>query len=264
MTTPAASVESAPATPAKPAALWEDLIDIFTSPAAVFTRRRDGRFWLAMLAFTLVGALTFVVARPSVQPMLDRQVALAEAKIDANRQVPAEQRAAQKGGVRRFVESPWAMAFPVLILPISLFAGALTAWSVGKAFGSEASYGQALAVISIAGLPRVVLGLITAGVTVALGRQIEFAHQLTLGPGTVLGDVGAVASGVLQRIDVGLFWQTVLLGLGLSYMGRVERRVGGPVVIGQVSRAKGLTIAAIVWAFATLFTVWSAYNQSAA
>ena len=77
-----------------------------------------------------------------------------------------------------------------------------------------------------------------------------------------MGDVGVVASGLLQRLDVGLLWQTALLGVGFAYMGRIERRTGGPVVVGQVSRAKGLTIAAIVWALATLLTVWQAYNQS--
>ena len=39
MTTPAASLDATSAPPTKSAALWEDLIDVFTGPTAVFARR---------------------------------------------------------------------------------------------------------------------------------------------------------------------------------------------------------------------------------
>ena len=72
MTTPAASLDSTPAAPAKPAALWEDFVDVFTQPAAVFDRRRDGRFGRALLALTVLGAVIFFATRPLVQPLFDR------------------------------------------------------------------------------------------------------------------------------------------------------------------------------------------------
>lgn len=262
MTTPASSIDATAATPAKPAALWEDLIDIFTSPVAVFTRRRDGRFWLALVVFTVLGAVGFAAARPAMQPFFDRQVAAQEAKLDANPQLSAEQREAAKRQVRGVMQSPLTLVFGVVALPVTLVVGALVLWLVGKGFGSGASYGQALAVTSVAGIPRAVLGLFGAGAAVALGRQIEFTHQLTIGPGTVAGDVGPVLGAVLQRLDIGILWQTVLMGIGLSLMGRVLRRADGPAVEGEISRGKGLAAAAIVWLLATLLAVWQAYSQS--
>lgn len=261
MTAPAAPLDTAPA-PAKPAAAWEDLIDVFTSPLEVFRRRRDGRFWLALVAFTVIGALSFVVARPVMQPMMDRQVAAQQAKLDADPNIPSERKAELRAQVRSFVESPWAMAAPAVFLPISLFAAALTLWLVAKLFGSGASLGQAIAVTSIAGIPRVVLGLLGAGASVGLGRPIEFPHQLTLGPGAVVGDVSPVVSGLLQRLDAGVLWHTVLLGLGIAVMGRLTRRGGESVVEGQISRGKGLAAAFVVWALATVITVLNTVNQA--
>ena len=40
--------------------VWEDFVDIFTNPSAVFARRENGNFWLPMLVVTLViGGLFF-------------------------------------------------------------------------------------------------------------------------------------------------------------------------------------------------------------
>ena len=41
-------------TPPEKASLWEDFIEIFFAPSAVFARRRDGRFWLALIVYTLL------------------------------------------------------------------------------------------------------------------------------------------------------------------------------------------------------------------
>jgi hypothetical protein len=264
MTTPAASFDAAPAAPGKAPALWEDLIDVFTSPVAVFARRRDGRFWLAMLVFTLLGAVGFAAARPTMQPLFDRQVAVQDAKLDANPQLSPEAREKAKAQIRSMMQSPFAMAAGVVALPGTLLAGALALWLIGKAFGSGASYAQALAVTSLAGIPRIVLGLLTAAGGVAMGRQVEFPHQLTLGPGTVLGDVGPVAGALLQRLDVGILWQTALMGVGLALMGRLVRRGDGPAVEGQISRGAGLAAAAAVWLLATLLAVWQGYMQTLA
>lgn len=265
MTTPAASfvTTSTNAPPAKPAAQWEDLVDIFTQPSAVFARRRDGRFWLPMLVYTLVGALAFFAARPSMQPMFDRQAQVQAAKIDANPQIPAEQKEAIKNRFRNIGDSPFTAASVIVVLPLTLVLSALALWLVGKGFGSGASYGQALAVTSIAGIPRAVLGLLAGAVSAVLGRQVTFPYQLTLGPGTIAGpNVPPLVGALLQRLDVGVLWHTALLGIGLSLMGRVVRRADGPAVEGQIARPSGLAAAFIVWALATALTAWQVFAQN--
>lgn len=264
MTTPAASADATSASPAKPAALWEDLIDIFTSPSQVFARRRDGRFWLPLLVFTLITAATFYVGRPVLRPAFERQMSVQVAKIQANPGIPADQKEAASNRIRGAIDSPYAILFPTLGLPIILFVTALTLWLVSKGFGSEASLGQAMAVTSIAGIPRAVLGLMVAAVSLALNREAGTMYGTTAGPAAVLGgDASPVLAAALSRLDVGVLWHTVLLGIGIALMGRAVRRIDGPAVEGQITRGRGLSAAFVVWALAGAAIVVQAINGQA-
>ena len=262
MTLPAASVDTAPTAPAKPAALWEDLIDIFTSPAAVFRRRRDGRFWLPLLMFTLISGASFYVGRPVIRGAFERQMSVQVAKIQADPNIPADRKEAIANQMRGAVDSPWALVFPVVGLPIALFLTALALWLVGKLFGSGASLGQAMAVTSIAGIPRAVLGLVVAAVSLALGRDAGTIYGITASPAAFLGpDASPVTAAMLARLDVGVLWHTVLLGVGLALMGRQVRRMGEPVVEGEIARSRGLTAAFVVWALASGLMVLQVVNS---
>lgn len=265
MTTPAASLYPTPTAPAKPAALWEDFVDIFTQPAAVFERRRDGRFWAALIAFTVVSTLALFAARPVIQPALDRQMSAQIAKITADPNIPAERREAAATQIRGMADSPWALAAGAVFLPFMLFLVALTLWLVAKPFGSGASLGQAMAVTAIAGIPRAVLGLVVAGVSAVMGRQVEQMQAITLGPAAFLGaDASPVTAALLGRFDLGVLWHTVLLGVGIALMGRLVRRADAPPAVeGTIPRRDGLLAAAIVWALGSLMAVVQAFNQAA-
>ncbi len=138
MTTPAASLYTAPAPAAEPASAWEDLVDIFTQPRLVFERRRDGRFWLPLVVFTLLMGGALFVGRPVIQPALDRQMSAQVAKLQASPNIPADQKEAAADRVRGFADSPWAMAGGVVFLPVMLFTVAVTLWLASKLFGSRA------------------------------------------------------------------------------------------------------------------------------
>lgn len=261
MTTPAASLDTAPV-PAKPAALWEDLIDIFTTPVEVFRRRRDGRFWLAMLVCTLVGAATFYVTRPVLRPAIERQMSAQIEKMQANPNIPAEQKEAMTNRIRGSVDSPLAILFPALGIPVSLFVSALTLWLVAKFFGSGAGLGQAVAVTSVAAVPRLALGLIVGAVSLALNREVHTIYGTTASPAAFLGpDASLGLAATLSRFDLGLLWQTVLMGIGVALMGRLTRRGGEPVVEGQIPQGKGIAAAFVVWVLAGLLTVGQVLNS---
>ncbi len=246
------TTQSSPATGAAPAALWEDFVDVFTSPATVFARRRDGRAGLAMLLYTILGVLTFYVGRPVMQPVFDRQISAATAKIEADPKLTAEQKESVTSKMRNFSDSPLTYIGPALILPLSLLVTALLLWGVAKGFGSAASYGQALAVTSIGGIPRAVLGLLTVGAFAATGHTITNQYALSLNPSALLGpDASEVLAAVLGRLDIGVLWHTVLLGIGIAIVGRIER-------------PKGLSAAGLVWLIAGLFAVLNALRAVAA
>jgi hypothetical protein len=264
MTTPAASLDTAPAAPAKPAALWEDLIDIFTSPSAVFRRRRDGRFWLPLLVYTLLATATFYVGRPVLRPAFERQMSAQVAKITADPNMSAEQKEAIGNRIRGSVDSPFAVLFAAVGVPFVTFLAALGLWLVAKPFGSGATLGQSMAVTALGGIPRATVGLLVAAVSLAMGREAGTMYGTSASPAAFMGpDASLVTAALLSRFDLGVLWHTVLLGIGIALMGRLTRRGGEPVVEGEIPRSKGLTAAAIVWALAGLLTVGQVLNQSA-
>ena len=260
MTPPAAALDAA--APAR-AAIWEDLVDVFTQPRAVFERRRDGRFWLALVAFTVVGALSLFAARPVLQPAIERQVSAQIAKIQADPNVPAAQKEAVAGRMRGMADSPLGTAFGAVFLPVAVFATALTLWLVAKLFGSGAGFGQALAVTAIGGIPRAVLGLVVAGGSAIAGRQAGTIYGATASPAAFLGpDASPVVAALLSRLDLGVLWHTALLGLGIALMGRSVRRGDGNEVEGTMTLGRGLAAAAVVWALATAVVVVLALQQA--
>lgn len=265
MTTPAASLYTEPAPAAKPASAWEDLVDVFTQPRQVFERRRDGRFWLALVVFTLLMGGAFFVGRPVIQPALDRQMSAQIAKIQADPNVPAAQKEAIASRMRSVGDSPWATAGGVAFMPIMLFVVALTLWLVAKLFGSGATLGQAMAVTAIGGIPRAVLSLLVAAVSAALGRQSQTMQGLLASPAAFLGaDASPMLAAFLGRLDLGVLWHTALLGLGIAVMGRLVRRSEGPALEGAIPVGRGMAAAGVVWALGTLVTVYQAFTAGAA
>ncbi|MEO7217483.1 MAG: hypothetical protein ABI026_04765, partial [Gemmatimonadaceae bacterium] len=66
---------TAPPVSVKPASLWEDFIDIFVSPSEVFERRRDSGFFVALLVFTALSLVIYLVGRSVLQPIFDAEFA---------------------------------------------------------------------------------------------------------------------------------------------------------------------------------------------
>src|ERR1044071_1390732 len=126
---------AAPVAPAKPAALWEDFIEIFTSPSVVFERRRNANPWPMILIVTallvLLSVLTFNSLVTVIEPMTRRAMEKAAA---SNPQLTQDMIDTQlRVGMKI---APW---FP-LLTPIFMLLGGLVVWVVGKLFGSKASY----------------------------------------------------------------------------------------------------------------------------
>ena len=55
--------------PAKPASRWEDFIDIFYAPSAVFRRRENGNFFIPLAVITIVCGVLFYLNSGALQPM---------------------------------------------------------------------------------------------------------------------------------------------------------------------------------------------------
>src|SRR5678809_472298 len=82
---------SAPIASAPKPSFWEDVIDIFVSPAAVFRRRQNSSIWPPMLFVALSIAIIFFVTFNTLEPIFDAEFSRMSAKmIAANPQLTPE------------------------------------------------------------------------------------------------------------------------------------------------------------------------------
>jgi hypothetical protein len=252
MTTPAASVDTAPAAPAKPAALWEDFVDIFTQPRAVFERRRDGRFGLALVILTAISAAIFFGTRPLTQPLLDRVMAYGMAQQVRQGAMTAEQ-AAQAQQMMGGFSNVLAAAGALFTVPMIVLLSAALLWVGGKVAGARLAFAQAMTVATYANVPRVIVGGVLGALLLAntdVERLPPMTQAAPLGPAFALGaDANPVLVMLAQRFDATTLWATVLAGVGVAVMART-------------GRSRGLAATAVAWGAATLYALYQGWKYT--
>ena len=227
--TAAAAVTSAPPQPS----FWEDLIDIFFQPAAVFRRRQNRSVWPPLLFVAIAIGVIFFVTFNTLQPIFDAEFTRGTAKaIASNPQITPDALAK----MRAVNETIGRYAIGVIILLTMVVLGSIT-WLVGKLFGSEQTYHAALVVGAWSYMPRVI-GAVLAGVQGLLMDPSKLTSQLaiSLSPARFL-DVDAanpVLYQLLGRFDLITIWVTILIGIGVY-------------VTGKTSKASATTVAIVVW-----------------
>ena len=98
------------------ASVFEDFIDIFTSPAEVFQRRMGAGIWIPLLVIVAVTTALFFALRGPMQPAFDAEFARGAARAMAkNPQITAEMMEKRAASSR---SSP--CSFVVIGIPISM------------------------------------------------------------------------------------------------------------------------------------------------
>jgi hypothetical protein len=248
VTTPATPATAA--APVKNASVWEDFVDIFYAPVSVFTRRRDGGWALPLLVYTLLSTGILFAMRPMMQPMMDRQLAATVEKMRADGAPAAQVAQAEKMG-RAMSDSPWAMIPIVVMVPVAVFLVALALWIASKLFGSTQSLGQSMTIATYANIPRVLVGIVAVAVLYVTGSEgISNQYSTGLSPAALLpADTSPLVLGLLSRLELGVVWATVLLGVGVYVIGRVSKQSAG-------------FTAFVVWLLATLLVLGTAAMQA--
>jgi hypothetical protein len=204
------------AAPPATASVWEDFIDIFYAPSAVFARRSG--FIIPMLVVVVaVGALYFVNGAVW-GPIVDAEMARAFAK--------QPNLTAQQIETAHRIGATMNKIGVVIFTPIAIFFTGLALWVVGKLFESKQTLGQAVMVASYASIPRIVEGVAVSIQGLLLDpSQFTGRWRVSLGVGRFL-DPDATSPallGLLGRVDVFTIWVTVLLVIGLSVTGKIPR-----------------------------------------
>jgi hypothetical protein len=219
-----------PGTDDSSASKWEDFIDIFYAPSAVFARRAASGFFIPMVVVTLLTAGLYLLNSNVWSQVMDAELTRALAKR-AQTLTPEQMERA------RGISQTMAKVAAFVFMPVGMFFTGLALWLCGKLVDAKQTLAQALMVTSYAFIPRVVEGVVTSVQGLLLDPSTFTGRwRISLGLGRFLDPDAAppVLLALLGRIDVFTIWVTVLLAIGLS-------------VTGKIPRARAAVAAVIVW-----------------
>jgi hypothetical protein len=221
-------------TPAVPSAsLWEDFIDIFTSPSAVFRRRENSGFGVPLLVLTVLLAILILGTKSLVSPVIDAEMARQGAHLmKSHPEITAAQLQQQQAMGEKF-----GPIFVIIVIPISAMLTGLVLWAVGKIFESKQTASQAMMVATYAFFPKILASIVGAIIAfLSSPERLNGMTRLTVGLGTMLDPdkSSPVLLALLARADVFTIWETILLAIGLQ-------------ITGKVSKTNSYLAAAIIW-----------------
>ena len=214
------------------AGLWEDFVDIFYAPSAVFARRADGKFGLALLLLVVVGTVLVFVTKNATQPLMDAEFARQSATmLRKNPNMTAEQLSAGRGFFETF-----APIFFAIGLTLSVLGTGVVLWLVGKLFDAKESVTAAIMIATYSEVPRFVQILTNAAQALVMSPEklnsmnsVAFNLARFMNPDSASPVMIALAS----RVDLFIIWVTVLLAIGLHVVGKIPKQ--------QAAIAAGIT-----------------------
>jgi hypothetical protein len=232
---------SAPAPKPEKASLFDDFMDIFYAPSAVYARRANASFWVPLIIISVLAGVIFIANRDLMEPIMEAEMARAMAKSAAGgRQMTPEQLEAGRkiGGI-------FATIGAFVFTPITILLLGLVTWLVGKFVDAKQTLNAATVVTTFAFVPRLVEGIVARVQGLFVDPStLDSRYSLTLGLGRFLDPDTAspMLLALVGRIDVFTIWVTVLIAIGLA-------------VTGKISRGRAAIGAAIVWLVGALPTI---------
>jgi Yip1 domain len=215
------------------AATWEDFIDIFYAPSAVFRRREKGNAFIPLAVITILCGVLFTLNSGMFQPMFeaefDRSMAVA---MRQNPNIPPEAVERMRGFAIRMQQ-----VGVFIFLPIAILGVGVATWLAGKLVGAKQTFRAALVVGAYAYAPRIIDSVLQGLQGLFLDpSQIDGRFRLSLGVGRFLDPdtVSPLVLAIVGRVDLITIWITVLVAIGLCVTGRIPLR-------------KAAIAAAIVW-----------------
>jgi hypothetical protein len=216
------ATQAAPAAPPR-AAVWEDFIDIFYAPSAVFRRRETGNVFIPIAVITILCGVLFYLNSGALQPMFDaefdRQMATA---MRQNPNIPPEAVDRMRGFALRIQQV--AM---FIFMPIAMFGVGVTTWLVGKLVDATQTFRAAIVVAAYAHAPRIVDSVLHGLQGLFLDpADLDGRFRLSFGVGRFLDPdtVSPLLLAIVGRIDLITIWITVLVAIGLCVTGRIPLR----------------------------------------
>ena len=213
--------------------VWEDFIDIFYAPSAVFARRARGNVWIPLTVVTLLMGGLFFLNSGVLQPMMDAEFnrGIAIAMRSNPRLTPEMLEGFRQTGMRI------GQVAGFVFIPIAIFMTGCALWLIGKLFEARQTFQAALVVAAYADVPRILEAVLNGLQGLLLDpSQLNGRYRLSLGVGRFFDPDTAspILLALFGRVDVFTIWITILLAIGLS-------------ATGGISRSRAAMAAALVW-----------------
>ena len=227
--------------------VFEDLLELFISPRAVFERRRETpAFGLALIILMVVMVGLSFAFKDLMSPIFDAEFERgAEQAMKQNPNITPEMMQQGRAIGQKFMFV--GVGIYALVAPIVI---GLVLWLAGKFLESTAEVGQTIMVATYAMFPRVLETIIGGIQLLVLPEEgITGRYSLSLGVGRFLDPDAAspLLLAVVGRVDVFTIWVTVLLAIGLSVMGKIPR-------------SRAAIAAAVAWIVGAIPGVWGAFR----
>jgi hypothetical protein len=238
MTASAAPVE-------RPPSVWEDLLELFYAPTAVFERRRETpAFGLALLIFTVLLVGFAFIFSGLMEPVFDAEFKRGMAQaMKQNPKLTPEMMEQGKAIGKKFLLV--GVALFGLVIPIGL---GLLLWVVGKLVESKAEVSQAIMITTYAMFPRALEAIVNAVQMLVLPDDaIHSRFSLTLGVARFLDPdtTSPLVMAIVGRLDLFTLWVTLLIAIGIG-------------VLGRIPKSRTVLAAAIMWIIGAVPAVWGA------
>ncbi|MDQ8155668.1 MAG: YIP1 family protein [Gemmatimonadota bacterium] len=229
-------IEPAVTTPPQ-ASIFEDFVDILTSPREVFARRATSGYAMQMVIVALLLGVLFLVNRATMQDMMDAEIARGMAQ--AMKDNPGMTQEQLEAGKKFAGYAATAGAF--VGLPLAIWMIGLGIWLVAKMLGASLTYGASALIATYAYVPRVLESIVVGAQGVLLDTSgIQGRYQLTLGVARFLDpEMSPGLLGLIGRVDVFTLWVTVLIAIGMT-------------VIAKLPREKVIAAGALIWIYGAL------------
>jgi len=228
------------------ASVWEDFVDIFTNPSAVFERRREGQFGMALLILAVLTGILAFALHNGLAPVMDAVIAKQQAAALAkNPALTADQLSSMTGMMEKMSKFG-----AVIFVPIAAVIGAALIWIIGKFLDAKMAFAAAMMISVYSGVPRVIQTIVTAlqGLFMA-PESITSPNSVSIGPARFLPDSGnAVLGAVLGSLDLFSIWIYVLMAIGIAVVARVPMK-------------RAAITAGLVWLVSLLPGLYTAISQ---
>jgi hypothetical protein len=214
----------------------ERVVNTFVAPSKTFTDiLRSASWWLPFLILLVVTlADAWVIDRQvGFTRVSENQIHLSPKQEDQFNQLPEDQKAARLALSAKITRYTTYGSF-VFVLVFVAIASLLYWVSFNFGFGARTTFKQMFAIHMYAGLPRLLVGLLTM-ITLWFGsnqESFDIRNPVGTNPGYFFPDAAPWLKVFLSFFDIIGLWTLVLLILGTSIVAKISKGKAAAVIVG--------------------------------